>query len=285
MEKPDPIKKLQELSKQYGKSGFPEQKETKEEFVSLDQAREIMGDHNFLGPEDIRTYLQLDIKDIDVPRMRFTRKELEQAKKDDQELVLYLDQFDGKPATAIQLSRHMHEHNLPCDSNITQLQEYRNLSEPCRNVWRLSSKNILLGSEKKDFVYQTEWMIAYLKAYFGGTMPDTYISRVDEFEKEKESINAHLISPIKYNKEMGAHRFSKLMINKLCRENVAELFYRMVLHKRKTGESICHDYALTNSYLNEDMLIVVKQELSGFIRLNGHGSNAWANGVCLSLGK
>ena len=263
-------------------------------FVSIEQAAEILGKENVFGSKEIQDTFGFSLENI--PEIPFTTEDLERAKELGQELILYVDSTEnGEPLTA----KKMKEITKNKTSTGTTLVasdwfEADSVADKItpRLGWHLSTKETIPKSENKNYLQQTGNLVEYLKneVFKNQTIPDQYQEAIDEFEKIKKSLEAGTISQDEKLWKPAAEKLSKLKINDFCRENYAEVLYRMAIHEKKTKERLLDSksrttyYTWTNSRHSDGKLVNVGSFVS-----DGADVHGWAPrdsrssiGVCFS---
>ena len=203
-----------------------------ENVVTPEQAREIFGEDNFIGPEDIHNTFGFTPEDI--PRIPFSKEEIARAKELGQQLILYVDTKDGVPFTAEDMIDSVN--NKASDGNPVlygrkALNEY-GITDVCpRSAWRLTTPEVLENTTNKNYLDQTEALIDYLKdeVFKDTELPESYQKAITEFESKKDVIQDHMT----LDWEEAARQLTTLAINQLTRENVAEVIYRLIIAERK----------------------------------------------------
>ena len=152
--------------------------------------------------------------------------------------------------------------------------------ETPRLGWRLSGKNEIPDSYG-DYLDQTGDMVKYLEevVFVGKEMPEIYKDAIlefkntfkqlsDEREKEKELRSDEIIiTEAQYKPRRDfqlsiSEKLQQLKINQLCRENLPEIIYRMVLHERREIKNEKYiferDCISTNSVDKDGRIMTVK---------------------------
>ena len=230
--------------------------------ISLKEARQIMGESQFIGPEDIKNTFGF-IPNI-IPPIPFSVAELKRAKVLGWQLILYINRkADGMLFTMedmIPLDNKTSDgkvflYNKDNDGNwLYEDKEVRLRSETPRLGWRLTDPEIIDNSTSKNYLEQTEVIMNYLQNvyYKGVDMPTIYQEATDEFNNKKDNINTLIDS----GRKTAAKKLSKLSINQLTRERLSEIIYRCRINEQKLGvKNITSTFAWSNS-LSADGLLV-----------------------------
>ena len=263
-------------------------KEKKEKGVRLDEAREIFGDKDFLGPEAVESAWGVKLNVKEIPSIPFSRKELERAKELGQFLVLRVDRApDGEPLT-MQKMNEMVQPDFARKGkgkvlyNVVwyQSEEFYTTDIP-ELKWALTGKALVPDSTSKNYFEQTKTIIKYLDELFRNQpMPDAYAEAVQEFKeyvgrsfkgKKKEEIQALLsgVDQVRYVQELG-----DLKINQLTRQTPAEALYDLITYFEHTGERLLEGVdAWTNRRSSAGLLVLV-----GSFDAGGAGVLGWGPG-------
>ncbi|MBP9690709.1 AAA family ATPase [Candidatus Woesebacteria bacterium] len=227
-----------------------------EKKIQLREAIKIMGNESFFGPKEVEE--TFEVKLATLPPIPFTKLELERAKELNQSLVLYVDKAsDGSPLTAKRIKEYLGNKT----SEATPLVKHEwfekdavaQLEVP-RLGWRLSGKEVIKNSPDKNYIQQTEELVTYIKTevFKGGPVPSVYQDAIDEFESVKGALAGPLVSDDDAEWNPAVEKLSKLKINQMCRENFAEVIYRMALHEKKTKEHLLEDMYIWSSSRDSD---------------------------------
>ncbi len=300
------LKKLQQLaqeSRQRNAGDIKPATEQKEEKITLEKAREIIGDENFYGPKEITETFNIKgwENSFNIPEIQFSKEDLERAKELGQELILYVH-HDAR-GNFLTVKRIKELCGTPFkEQNRTSKGETFVAStwfetdsiaskETPRLGWRLSGKEAFKGSENKNYIQQTEAIIEYLKQeVFPDGFPLEYQEAVSEFDSVKETLRTLSESDKSGEWKLGTEKLAELKINQMCRENFAEVIYRLALHEKKTGERLLDPsrrdiyYTWTNSRASGGSLVSVGRFASGGADVDGWtpGRSGSSLGVCFS---
>lgn len=237
------LKKLQQLAQESRERNSGGQKIEKKETgkVSIAEAIKIMGSENFYGPGDVGSTFGFEVKNvIDIP---FSKEELERAKELGQELIFYIDKTNNGESFTVKKMKELTNNETTGMTTLVASDWFETDSvaslETPRLGWRLSGKEPLKDSEKKNYIQQTEVIVENLKnEIFKTDMPSAYREAIEEFELVKESLRQPTESSNANEWKPAAEKLANLKINQMCRENYSEVLYRMALHEKKTGERL-----------------------------------------------
>lgn len=267
-----PLKKLKQLAQAARERGYsPETNKPVEEEkqkASYEEAQEIMSDA-FYGVEEVTKTFGINIFFDQEPEIPFSKQELKRAKELGQELILYVDKTNtGEPLTVEEIKK-LYNNNTTSNGEIFVYSTLFAQGEP-RLGWRLSEKKPFKESGNKNYLEQTEAIVEHLqKEIFPEGVPLVYQEAINEFEAVKESlkvlINEETLpdSMMLVFEGVSAKKLSSLKINQMCRENLAEVIYRLALHEKKFGERLLDSpngddiyYIFTNTCLKGENYIL-----------------------------
>ncbi|MDO8507941.1 MAG: hypothetical protein Q7S53_05265 [bacterium] len=208
--------------------GMPLEKEREE-------AQEVMkGD--YLGPEAIEKALGVRIERKNIPKIPFSKEDLEIAKKCGQFLILRVDkEADGEPLTMPQISWRykerkgrsaLHIHEAFHDSNFVN-------KETPSVGWALVT---VVGREEPidiSFQEETELLIDHLQSniFKGRKLPEVYEEAIQEYEEMKSEIE-------RANVPHSNYLLSRLKINNLLRPKPVDILYDAVVSSIVRGKRI-----------------------------------------------
>ena len=290
--------------------------------LSVEEAREIMGEAQFIGVEDIEE--TFGFKPQIVPEIPFSIEELKRAKELGQQLILYIDtKADGTSFTMedmipsepkeITLSESLKKPCLGGKGTIKPIfsffsenktsdgkvflcnkdnddgdwlfedKEAKLRSETPHLGWRLTTPEIIEGSNNKNYLEQTETLIEYLKnEHFKGVdIPKAYEEAIDEFNNEKDAISVLMDS----DWQAAAKKLSELSINELTRERLSEIIYRCRINEQKLGvKNLASTYSWSISLDAYGKLVHVG-DFDGYglyVDARGPGNSNGSLGICFS---
>lgn len=162
--------------------------------ATIEEARDILGD-DFFGPEAL-VKIGVTVAKSEIPGIQFTAAELERAKELDQFLILRRANFnDGEPLTMQRLERYM---QMTVDAKRKgkilyndwfKGEDFFKNATP-RPGWALVSKQVMPGTQSKNYLQQTERIAEYLKTqvFRGGAIPADYQAAITDFDRQKSDI-------------------------------------------------------------------------------------------------
>ena len=231
--------------------------------VSLEQAQEIMdreGIQNFMGPEQIKITFGIELKPEQIPKIPFSKEELEQARELGQMLVLRVDKAsDGKPLTMEKLNGLLQGQtkdgkNVLYGYNETEKKMkddcwYKNedffTKDSPQAGWALVSKEVIPHShnesgvdEKRNYLVQTEKLIEYLttKVFQGREIPPIYNQAIKEFNQIRQ--REKLDELITQDWQRAAQILENLQITQLLRQTPVEILYDLLIYFQNTGKRL-----------------------------------------------
>ncbi len=226
----------------------------------IEDAREVMTDANFFGPDDVENAFGVHLKPHEIPPIPFSLEELERACELGQFLVLRINHApDNEPLTMKKMDSLLGEsfkkegNRVFCDT-FHQNDEFFTTDTP-REAWALTSRELIPNSTCQDYLEQTETLINYLKEYVfaGETLPTEYATAVTEFEKYYERyfkrIGYAQIRQLLNRDDGGTFtQLSELRINQLTRQQPVEVLYDMLIcfKKNKHVRFLNNTHTMTN---------------------------------------
>jgi len=221
----------------------------------LDRAREIMGEREFMGPNEIKKAFGIEIPESEIPPIPFSVQELKKAKELNQFLVLRIDTTqDGQSLTMLKMHEILSEDFskkgagdvLYSTAGWKEKESFFTDGVP-KAQWALTSKKIIEDSNSKNYLEQSLEIAEYLEreVFSGIEMPDEYKEAISELKDKKEEL-AKLIETddrSKYEPEL-----SKLKINKFTRQSPVETLYDILIYFQNNDERLLEDkYAWTHT--------------------------------------
>jgi energy-coupling factor transporter ATP-binding protein EcfA2 len=226
---------------------------------SLEKAKEIMG-AAYEGPEAVKATWGTELRPDQIPSIPFTIEELERAKELNQVLRLRFDKDpSGNPLTMSKM-RQIIDAGLPAgQKTLWNTDWYKGekffTTETPQSGWALVSKEPLESTKSKNYVGQTEQLIAYLttEVFKNSPLPADYQAAVDEFNTAKAGI-AGLIAAEKW--QDTSLQLSKLTITQLLRPSMAETMYDAMLEFKVSGKRVLPDkYAWSSTRSSDGYLV------------------------------
>ena len=235
-------------------------------FISIKEARELLGDKMVLGPEEIATAFGFEIEESEIPPIPYSREELEKAKELGEQLILRVSHDnEGNPMTMKRINEIMETRMDPktegkflYDTGSYKDEEfYKN--DPLKTEWRLvgssfvpdvSSPMNIEGNYTKDttnnnYIHQTRLLREYIKSIGGDILTEEEEEECSDENLKKLSEqmgvdwrSQEITNKGKYEKnwpEVG-RQLAKLQINQNHRRSATEIIYDRVLSLKNLGE-------------------------------------------------
>ncbi|MBI2645103.1 hypothetical protein HYW94_02940 [Candidatus Uhrbacteria bacterium] len=212
--------------------------------ASLAEAKEIMKEKDFIGPDALKTIFGIEVKDV--PPIPFSAVELTEAKERGEFLILRMDALPGgKPLTMQNLDLYFAGdfkalHNPTDDWKVKS--EFFTKETP-RVSWALVSKELIQNSTIKNYYDQTIAIRDHLKnEVFKGGMSREYEDAIQEFEawvnatfpgKTSIQIKAELQDNNKW--QQYAERLANLKINQMCRQSGVDVLFDLAAYYKHNG--------------------------------------------------
>ena len=224
------------------------------------EAKKIFG-RDFFGVEAIEKAFGMPLDpDVAIPKIAFSRERLEQAKRQNQFLILRVGQMGEQPLTMQRMQILLQsEFDKSGKGKVLYAQNWYEdeaffKAEFLNPSWALVSKEPIPGSISENYLQQTESLADYLRSSFGRDMPSDYEDAISEFEKQKEDIGKILTSDWRE----AAKRLSVLKVNQLARHNPAQALYDDMIYFQNTGNRLLVNfYTWTNTRSSGGSLVGV----------------------------
>jgi len=228
----------------------------------IEVAIEKLGKENVFGPKEIEKIFGVRL--AEVPGIPFSVEELERAEKLGQMLLLRVDKTaEGKPMslaamTEVMTKRWKDEGKgdllSTADGWKTWIGEDRFTTESPRTGWALVSKDVLPESLSKNYLEQTEVIIATLKneVFKDMDIPEEYTKAIAEFESKKAKL-AELISE---DWKKAAKELTDLKISQMTRQTFPETIYDLAVYYDVNNERLLSDKRTWSASLLPDGNVV-----------------------------
>src|SRR3989344_5036082 len=201
---------------------------------SLERAISIFG-QDFLGPRKIKETLGIRIPDGEIPPLPYSEEELQKAKELDQFLILRASKdASSKPLTMERFTEIVQPKleesdngELLYDTSWYSEEDFFKKDAP-RFAWALVSKEPIPDSTNQNYLEQTQALADYLKeVVFGGkALPDNYREAIEEFERDKDAIEADMES----DWQKAAKKLAALRLNQIARQKPVEAIYDLATY-------------------------------------------------------
>lgn len=251
--------------------------------VPLSEAREIIGEQDCIGPDQLRAIFGVEVRDV--PPIPFSPQELREAKERGEFLVLRIDSLpDGKPLTMQNLHAYFEGDFKVLLSATDQwkLDSDFFTKERPEVSWALVSKDFIPNTTSKNYFEQTKSIIEHLRnvVYKNIPLPPQYQEAIAEFEAYIQRIFPGK-SSLQIQTEIGgnnwkryAEQLSALKINQLCRQSGVDALFDIAAYYKHTGNKLLEaPYAWTKSRASVGSLVSVGSADAG-----GAGVGRWVPG-------
>ena len=258
-------------------------------------AREIMGEKEVMGPEQIEKAFGIKLRTEEVPAIPFSKFELKRAKDLGQFLVLRTGKAsDGKPLTMEKMNEKLSS-KFEKDKKgkilysvdwykeqafYTGETEKKPADYSTPNLeWALTTKELIPNSTDKNYLQQTEEIATYLetKTFKDKTLPVEYKEAIDELNAKKSQLQKLLSEGdrSKYEPEI-----SKLKINKLVRQNPSEVLYDILIYFQNNGERLLeNNYTWTHATASDGFCVFLGRFGSGGLDVDGSSADYSDSGL------
>lgn len=242
----------------------------------IEVAIEKLGKENVFGPKEIEKIFGVRL--AEVPGIPFSVEELERAEKLGQMLLLRVDKTaEGKPMsleamTEVMAKRWKDEGKgdllSTADGWKSWIGEDRFTTESPRTGWALVSKDVLPESLSKNYIEQTEVIIATLKSdvFKDMDIPEEYTKAIAEFESKK----AKLIELVNEDWRKAAKELAELKISQMTRQTIPETIYDLAVYYDANNKRLLSDTRTWSTSLNPDGYLV-SLGIFGAEGVLGHG--------------
>jgi len=213
----------------------------------IEVAIEKLGKENVFGPKEIEKIFGVRL--AEVPGIPFSVEELERAEKLGQMLLLRVDKTaEGKPMsleamTEVMAKRWKDEGKgdllRTADGWKRWFGEDRFTTESPRTGWALVSKDVLPESLSKNYIEQTEVIIATLKSdvFKDMDIPEEYTKAIEEFESKK----AKVIELVNEDWKKAAKELAELKISQMTRQTFPETIYDLAVYYDANNKRLLSD--------------------------------------------
>ncbi len=197
--------------------------------VSLKDALEIMGKEHFFGPDALKKAFGVKVEAMTIP---FNKRELREARERGEMLIFRTDKTSNGTALS---AKKMHEICKPkfdasekgeifYDTEWYEGEDFYT-NETCRAGWALVSKDMLSDSTSKNYLEQTDAIIAHLQTQvYKGGLPLIYKKAIEEFANQRSAIEELM----KSDWQKATEILSSLQITQLTRQRVSEVFFDLL---------------------------------------------------------
>lgn len=246
----------------------------------IEVAIEKLGKENVFGPKEIEKIFGVRL--AEVPGIPFSVEELERAEKLGQMLLLRVDKTaEGKPMsleamTEVMAKRWKDEGKgdllSTADGWKSWIGEDRFTTESPRTGWALVSKDVLPESLSKNYIEQTEVIIATLKSdvFKDMDIPEEYTKAIEEFESKK----AKLIELVNEDWRKAAKELAELKISQMTRQTFPENIYDLAVYYDANNKRLLSDTRTWSTSLHPYGDLVSLGEFGA----EGVGGSRWGPG-------
>lgn len=244
--------------------------------MSLEKAREIMGP-NFLGPDAVEKALGVRLEQGDIPAIPFSKEDLDRAKELGQMLILRVDKApDGEALSMTKLNSLLKDRfakenkgRVLYDEAGWKKNEDFYTTETPQTAWALVSKEIIPNSLAKNYLEQTELLVAYIQnsVFKDVAMPQEYADAIAEFEAQKAEIGSLMLTDWK---EAGDRLF-QLKLNQLTRQTPVEALYDIDVRLLNNGDRLLErSYTWTNRRYSDGRFVLVGSADAGGVHVGAY---------------
>jgi len=242
--------------------------------AELSEAKEIFGE-DFIGPTEVAHAFDVDPESIEavMPKIPFSREELERAKELGQMLILRQN-FPMKELFERLTSKFEAEGKGKVLYDTSWYKDEAFFTENIEAGWALVSKELVPESTSKNYLEQTQILVNYLKneVFKDKTVPSEYVEAIAEFDREKAAIGVIVGSSDETEWKRAAEILSNLKITQLLRQSPAESLYDLILYFQTTGKRLLPDkYTWTSRRGSDGRFVSVGYFESDGVSVSGDG--------------
>lgn len=229
--------------------------------LSWEEAREIMGEGKFFGPDSLDAMVPDWSKTMTFPPLP-PREEIEAHAKRGDRLRLRVNRApDGSPLTMQKMQELLQDKfsededagDILADTSWYEQEEFFTKDVPAA-CWAFTSGELLPDSTDKNYLQQTDLLADYVsKTLFKGKpVPPQYQEALDEFKKQRKEIERLMDS----NWQEAAKRLESLKLNQLLRHSPSEALYDFLQTYCSTQErTLENDWTWTNKRSSDGRLV------------------------------
>ncbi len=243
----------------------------------MEKAKEVMGE-DFIGPEEVKAAFLDQIEISEVPKIPFSKEELERAKELGQMLILRVDKAkDGSDLTMEKIHDLLNgkiKEEAPVLFNVDWygVEDFYKKEKPAVS-WALTGKEIVPDSNSKNYFQQTEELVKYLqdKVFKDKEMPREWAEAIKEFEDIKAIVEPLARSSVDSVWKEAAETLADLKINQMTRQTPAEALYDLIVRYQQKGERLMENmYTWTKRRPSDGSLVSVGYFKSDGVRVGGY---------------
>ncbi|MDO8507942.1 MAG: hypothetical protein Q7S53_05270 [bacterium] len=219
--------------------------------ITPEKAQEMMGGKYF-GPEAIEKAYRIKLERKDIPKIPFTKEDLEKAQECGDLLVLRVDKdSDGRPLTMERIEELVSTDGTSAAKKADKwwVKEKLFSHDIPRAGWALISGSLMMATAGEKYLEQTKILASNVLAnvFMGRDLPQEYKDAVEELEKKAPilKVRQYVADDNEVSREVA-----ELKINQLLRHTPVEVFYDTFLHYHNKKEDEGALYSFHNIWTN-----------------------------------
>jgi len=235
-------------------------------FVTIQEAKSILGSKNVFGPKEIEKALGIKIDSMSVPPIPFSKKTLEKAKAMDMFIILKMplsinslnDLLKGLVDKEAKL---LYNYDLR-SGKLKKSAWYTNMDwftkpENDKPYWTLDSKSLLVNSINRNYVQQTERIYDYLtnKIFVGDSISLVYKEALTQWDSICPIIKK-MISVINDCEPQCDSLLDVAKINLFCRPTPFDVVYDLAIILKITKKRMFTGVKIMTNVRDKDGLRV-----------------------------
>lgn len=214
--------------------------------VSYADARRIMG-KDILGIEEIEKVFSHKLEEKDLPQIKCSKTQLKRFKRFGFQLILEIEKVGSGHPITIRLLNALADGKTSDGGKFLYSSDGKNIKDDAwykkealidnslELGWRVSFKTVVEGTLGKNYLDQTSILLDLLENVFDGKIPEAYRESIKFFNIKKDDIANHIRNG---EWKVAGDVIEACAIDKVIRESITSLTYRMYLTERAIGEKL-----------------------------------------------
>jgi len=257
----------------------------------VEQAVEILGSSNVLGPEAVKKAFGVELSTELVPTIPFSTVELERARDLGQMLVLRVATGpDGAPLTMQKINEQLEailtrdgKGKVLYDTDWYGGEEFFTAEAP-ELAWALVGKEVIPDSTSKNYLEQTAKLASYIEkeVFKDAPLPPEWEEALNEFIGERGKIEPLMGD----DWAEAARQLSALKLNQLGRHTPVEALYDLMIRFQNSEDRLLEGmYTWTSRLTSDGGLVNLGDFDAGGVCVNGVGPGRSYSALGVSLSR